>query len=80
MTKFTQRCKVDARAHQHHAASRSSLRELAIHLLALTQANGAQASRKTPSRYMQTWLSHAISAVLQSWRCARKAQPGLVSC
>jgi len=79
MTKFTQRCKVDACAHQHHAASRSSLREVAIHLLALAEAKGAQASRKTPSPGMQTWLSHAISAVLQSWRCAGKAQPGLVS-
>jgi len=34
---------VDARTHQHHAASRSSLRELAFHLLALAEAKGAQA-------------------------------------
>jgi len=44
---------VDACAHQHHAASRSSWRELAIHLLALVQGKGAQASRKTSSAAMQ---------------------------
>lgn len=51
--KIYTRCKVDARAHQHHAASRSSLRELAIHLPAQAEAKGAQASRKMPSAAMQ---------------------------